>query len=67
MNLKMIQPKNGTEDLLLSITSNCKTLTEQAHKKAEEPLEFKLTKSRDTFHFNPPVEVEKDWTIGLLS
>ena len=26
MNLNMIQPKNETEDLLLSVTKNCETL-----------------------------------------
>ena len=29
MNLNMIQPKNKTEDLLLSITKNCETLLKQ--------------------------------------
>ena len=67
MNLNMIQPKNETEDLLISITKNYETLIEQTHRKAEETLEFKLTKSRETFNFNPPVEVKEDWMIGLTS
>ena len=29
MNLNMIQPKNETEDLLLSITKDCETPIEQ--------------------------------------
>ena len=49
MNLNMIRPKNETEDLLLSITKNCKTLIEQTHRKAEETLEFKMNKSKETF------------------
>ena len=61
----MIRPKNETEYLLLSITKNCQTLIEQAHRKAEETLEFKMIKPRETFHFNPPVEVKEDWMIGL--
>ena len=32
MNLKMIQPRIETEDLLLSITENCETLIEQTQK-----------------------------------
>ena len=40
----MIQPKNETEDLLLSRTKNCEILMEQTHKKAEETLEIKMTK-----------------------
>ena len=62
----MIRPKNQTEDLLLSITKNCETLIEQTHRKAEETLEFKMIKSRETFHFKPPIQVEGDWMIGLI-
>ena len=54
MNLNMIKPKNQTEDFLLSMTKNCETLIEQTHRKAEETLEFKTIKSRETFHFQPP-------------
>ena len=61
----MIQPKNETEDLLLSITKNCKTLIDQTHRKAEETLEFEMVKSRETFQFSPPIQVKGDWVIGL--
>ena len=60
----MIRPKNETEDLLLSITKNYQTIIEQTRTKPEEILEFKMTKPRETFHFNPPVEVKEDWLIG---
>ena len=46
MNLKIIRPRNETEDLLLSITKNCETHIEQTHRKAEESLNFKLTQAR---------------------
>ena len=65
MNLKMIRPKNETEDLLLSITKNCKTLIEQTHRKPEETVEFKMIKPRQTFHFKPPIQTKGDWMIGL--
>ena len=65
MNLNMIRPKNETEDLLLSITKNCETPINQTHRKAEETLEFKMDKSRQTFHFNPPIQIQGDWMIGL--
>ena len=65
MNLNMIRPKNDTEDLLLSITKNCETLNEQTHRKAEETLEFKMLKSKETFHFKPPIHVKGDWMVGL--
>ena len=65
MNLNMIRPKNQREDLLLSITKNCETLIEQTHRKAEETLEFKMNKSRETFHFKPPIQIKGYWMIGL--
>ena len=65
MNLNMIQPKNETEDLLLSITKNCETLIEQTHRRAEETLEFKMTKSKETFHFKPSISIEDEWMMVL--
>ena len=65
MNLNMVRPKNETEDLLLSITKNCEMLIEQTHRKAEETLEFKMAKPRETFHFKPPIQIKGDWMIGL--
>ena len=65
MNLNMVRPKNESEDLLLSITKNCETLIQQNHRKAEETLEFKMIKPRETFHFKPPIQIRGDWMIGL--
>ena len=62
----MIRPKNQTEDLLLSFTKNCETLIKQTHRKAEETLEFRMIKPRQTFHFNPPIQTKEDWMLGLL-
>ena len=61
----MVQPKNETEDLLLSITKNCEILIEQSHRKAEETSESKLTRPRKTIHFHPPVQIKGDWMLGL--
>ena len=65
MILNRIQPKNKTEGSLLSITKSCETLIEQTHRKAEETLEFKMIKPRETFHFKPPIQIKGDWMIGL--
>ena len=62
----MIQPKNETENLLLSITKNCEKLVEQTHRKPEETLEFKMLKPRETFHFNPPIHTKGEWMLGLI-
>ena len=61
----MIRPKNETEDLLLSITKNCETLIDQTHRKAEETLEYKMTKPTETFHFKPPSQIKEDWMLGV--
>ena len=66
MNLNMIQPKNETENLLLSITENCETLIEQTHRKPEETLEFKMLKSKETFHFKPSIHTKGNWMLGLI-
>ena len=65
----MIQPKSETEDLLLSITKICETLINQTHRKAEETLEFKLSNSKETFHFNPSINLglDSNWMFGLTS
>ena len=62
----MIRPKNQTEDIFLSIIKNCETLIKQTHTKPQEPLEFKMTKPRETFYFNPPIQVKEDWMLGLI-
>ena len=67
MNLNMIRPKNETEDLLLSITKNCETLIEQTHRKPEKTLEYKMVKSRETFHFKPSIQVKENWMLGLVN
>ena len=56
MNLNKIQPNKKTE-VLLSITKNCETHIRQTHRKAEETLEFKLAKPRETFQFKPPFQI----------
>ena len=65
MNLKMIRPKNETEELLLSITKNCETLIKQTHRKPQETLEFIMIISSETSHFTPPIKIKGDWMLGL--
>ena len=60
----MIRPKNET-DLLLSISKNCETVIKQTLTKAEETLEFKMTKPKEIFHFSQPIQIQGDWMIGL--
>ena len=69
MNLKMIQRKNGTEGLLFSITKNCETHYKEQTRRKAEALEFSMTKSRETFHFNPFIILGHDsnWMVGLTN
>ena len=63
----MVKPKNETEIFSLSIFKNCETPIRKTHRKAEETLEFKLNKPRETFLFYPPISIERSWKIGLTS
>ena len=64
-NLNVIRPIYETEDLSKSITKNCQMLIEQTHTKQAETLEPKMVQPRETFHFNPAVELKEDWMLGL--
>ena len=65
----MIEPRNKTDDLLLSLSENCETLIKQTHTKPPESLEFKGTKPREFFSFKPPINLGLDsyWMVGLTS
>ena len=65
MNLNMIQSKKESEGLLLSVTRNCETPFNQTHTKAHETLEYKFTKPKRTFYFNPPITIEGSWMLGI--
>ena len=62
----MIQAKIATEDLLLSFTKMCETLIKQTHTRPQGTLEFKLTKSKVSFSFKPPILFDGSWTLGLI-
>ena len=56
-------------ELLLLIKKHRDTLIEQTRTKPQETLEFKMNKQRQTFSFNPPINlVEEDiWLISVSS
>ena len=58
MNLDMSGPRNETEDLLLPITKNCRTLIRQSRKNPQETLEFKFTQPRETFSLSPSISIQ---------
>ena len=67
MILNVIRHKKQTEDFFLSYTENYETLIDQTHTKPQETLEFKITKPRETFHFQTPNQINGDWIIGITS
>ena len=56
-------------ELLLLIKKHTDTLIEQTKTKPQETLEFKMNKQRQTFSFNPPINlIEKDkWLLAVSS
>ena len=56
-------------ELLLLIKKHTDTLIENTKKKAQETLEFKMTKQKQTFSFNPPINLlqEGRWLLGVSS
>ena len=56
-------------ELLLLIKKHTDTLIEQTKTKPQESLEFKMNKQRQTFSFNPPINLieEGKWLIAVSS
>ena len=56
-------------ELLLLIKKHTDTLIEQTKTKPQETLEFKMDKQRQTFSFNPPINLveEGKWLLGVTS
>ena len=57
------------KELLLLIKKHTDTLIQQTKTKPQETLEFKMNKQRQTFSFNPPINlVEEDkWLLAVSS
>ena len=56
-------------EMLLLIKKHTDTLIQQTRTKPQETLEFKMNKQRQTFSFNPPINlVEEDkWLLAVSS
>ena len=65
----MIRPKKQTQDSLRSFTKFCELLIKQTHTKLQETLEFRLSKSRETFSFKLSFyhDPNFNWMIRLTS
>ena len=54
-----------SNEILLRFENNTDTLFEQTKTRSKENVEFKLTKSMDTFSFNAPWELEEKCLIAV--
>ena len=65
----MFRQTNETEGLLLPITKNYETFSEQTHTKPQETLEFQLGKPMQKFLIRPLniLGSESTWIVGLTS
>ena len=56
-------------ELLLLIKKHADTLIEQTKTKPQETLDFKMNKQKQTFSFNPPINLleEGKWLLGVSS
>ena len=54
------------DELLLLIKKHTDTLIEQTKTQPQETLEFKMNKQKQTFSFNPPINLleEGKWLLG---
>ena len=65
----MFRPENETKHLILSIKKDCEKVCKQTHTEPQETIEFKFTKSKETFSFKPSIilGLDSNWIVGLLS
>ena len=56
-------------DLFLSIKKHTDTLIQQTKPKPQETLKFKKIRSKQTFSFNPPINLVEQgkWLLGVTS
>ena len=66
MILNTIQPEKNRRFINFA-TKTCQMLIEQTYREAEETLESKLIKPRETFSFKPPISIEGSCMIGSLN
>ena len=61
----VINDKKGS--LLLSFAKSNQEIVENTHSKPQETLEFKMTKQKESFSFDVPLELPEQWTMGVTS
>ena len=55
------------ESLLLNVAKSNQEIVENTHSKPQETPEFKMTKQKESFPFDVPLELIEQWMMGVTS
>ena len=67
MDLSTFVTYDTKKSLLLSIAKSNQEIVENTHSKPQETLEFKMTKQKEFFSFDVPLELPEKWMMGVTS
>ena len=67
MDLSNFVTYDKKESLLLNIAKSNQEIVENTHSKPQETLEFKMTKQKESFSFDVPLQLNENWMMGVTS
>ena len=67
MDLSASVTYDKKESLLLNIAKYNQEIVENTYSKPQETLEFNMTKLKESFSFDVPLELPKKWEMGVTS
>ena len=67
MDLSNFVTYDKKESLLLNIAKSNQVIVENTHSKPQETLEFKMTKQKESFSFDVPLQLNEKWMMGVTS
>ena len=67
MDLSNFVTYDKKEYLLLNIAKSNQEIVENTHSKPQETLEFKMTKQKESFSFDVPLQLNENWMMGVTS
>ena len=67
MDLSNFITYDKKEFLLLSIAKSNQEIVKNTHSKSQGILEFKMTKQKESFSFDVPLELPEKWLMGVTS
>ena len=67
MDISTFVTYDEKESLLLSIAKSNQEMVENTPSKPQETLEFKMTKQKESFSFDVPLQLNEKWMMGVTS